>query len=103
MARLLANLIDQLGAAGDDAVALCDTGHDENSGGVERFYANRTGLEMLRLDVSPHQGFAIAATHDRVATDDHATHGLAELSADGDRLPDTNCGRRVGDRELHHG
>src|SRR3954452_11682151 len=90
MARLLADLVDQLGAADHDAVALCDTGHDEDPGSVERLYPNRAGLEMLRLYVTPHQGLAIAATHDRVAADDHATHGLAELSADGDRLPDTN-------------
>src|SRR5438105_3599105 len=101
MARLLADLIDQLGAAHHDAVALRDAGHDENPGSVKRLYPNRTGLEMLGLDVAPDQGFTIAATNDCVAADDHAAHGLAELSADGHRLSDTNRSRRVGDRELH--
>src|SRR3954468_563233 len=103
MARLLADLVDQLGAADHDAVAFCDTGHDEDPGSVERLYANRTGLEMLRLDVTPDQSFAIATTHDRVAANDHAAHRFAELGTDRDRLSDTDRGRRVGDRELHHG
>ena len=72
----------------DDALAVADAGGDQGVGRIERLGAHRARLEILRLDMAPDDGLAIAAAHDGVAIDDDAGCGLAALRRDGDRLAD---------------
>src|SRR5215470_17101245 len=95
--RLLADLIDQLGAAHHDAVALPDAAHDRDTGRVERLRSHRARLELLRLDVPPDHSFAVAGADHRIAADDHAGNGIALLRGHGHRLADPDRGRRIGD------
>src|SRR5262249_15241664 len=99
----LPDLVDELGAADDDAFAVTDAGRHENVGRVERLRANRTRFEILRLDMTPRDGFSIAAAHQSIANDDEAGGGLAALGGHGDGLADAQRRRRVGYREIQHG
>ena len=84
----------ELGAADDDAIAVCEAGCHDDVGRVERLRADRPRLEILRLAMPPDDRLAIAAAHDGIAVDDDAGDVLSALRRDGDRLADTE--RRGG-------
>src|SRR5437762_2951694 len=100
--RPLADLIDEFSAANRDAVAISDPGWDEDVGGVEWLRPNRARLEALRIDMTPHDRFAVVPADDGIPTDDHARHGMALLDGDNQRLSHTDCSGGINDCELHH-
>src|SRR6266540_2518206 len=96
----LPDLVDEVGAAGHDALALRHAGGDDQPGGVEWLCAYRPRFESLRLDVQPYDRFTIAATHHGLPWNDDAGHGRAAFGHNGDRLTDAEIRWRVRNGEM---
>src|SRR4051795_8207017 len=97
----LPDLVDELGAAHHDALALGDPAPHDDTGCIERLRAHGTRLEALGIGVPPHQALAVAAAHDSLTGHDDALHGGAVLCGHGHGLPNVDGRRRVLDREVH--
>src|SRR5262249_13919815 len=100
--RLLTDLIDELGAVHDDALAFAHAGRNEDAGGIEGLGPDGARLEQLSFHVPPDDALAVAAADDGVTAHNDPVRGLPALRGDGDRLTGPDRGRRRRNGELQH-
>src|SRR5262249_31270061 len=80
--RLLTDLIDELGAVHDDALAFAHAGRNEDAGGIEGLGPDGARLEQLSFHVPPDDALAVAATDDGVTAHNDPVRGLPALRDD---------------------